>query len=52
MRGLAKLGVDITCVHAGGIRMMEAAMRGLTDGTPEGEETTFTFSNHATDFHK
>ena len=37
MRGLAKLGVDLTCVHAaGGIRMMEAAMRGLEEGTPEG----------------
>ena len=37
MRGLAKLGVDLTCVHAaGGIRMMEAAMRGLKVGTPEG----------------
>ena len=37
MRGLAKLGVDVTCVHAaGGIRMMEAAMRGLEEGTPEG----------------
>ncbi|GEK36133.1 MULTISPECIES: orotidine-5'-phosphate decarboxylase [Enterococcus] len=39
MRGLAKLGVDITCVHAaGGIRMMEAAMRGLASGTPEGKQ--------------
>ena len=37
MRGLAKLGVDVICVHAaGGIRMMEAAMRGLEEGTPEG----------------
>lgn len=37
MRGLAKLGVDVTCVHAaGGILMMEAAMRGLEEGTPEG----------------
>lgn len=37
MRGLTKLGVDVTCVHAaGGIRMMEAAMRGLEEGTPEG----------------
>ena len=37
MWGLAKLGVDLTCVHAaGGIRMMEAAMRGLEEGTPEG----------------
>lgn len=37
MRGLAKLGVDVTCIHAaGGIRMMEAAMRGLEEGTPEG----------------
>ncbi|EGP5030415.1 orotate phosphoribosyltransferase [Enterococcus faecium] len=37
MRGLAKLGVDVTCVHAaGGIRMMEAAMCGLEEGTPEG----------------
>lgn len=39
MRGLAKLGVDITCVHAaGGIRMMEAAMHGLVSGTPEGKQ--------------
>ncbi len=37
MRGLAKLGIDVTCVHAaGGIRMMEAAMRGLEEGTSEG----------------
>lgn len=37
MRGLAKLGIDVTCVHAaGGIRMMEAAIRGLEEGTPEG----------------
>ena len=36
MTGLAKLGVDVTCVHAaGGIRMMEAALRGLEAGTPE-----------------
>ena len=34
MRGLAKLGVDITCVHAaGGIKMMQAALRGLEEGT-------------------
>lgn len=33
MRGLAKLGVDMTNVHAaGGIEMMEAAKRGLGDG--------------------
>lgn len=39
MRGLARLGVDLTCVHAaGGVRMMEAAMRGLTEGTPMGKE--------------
>lgn len=39
MRGLAKLGVDITCVHAaGGIKMMQAALRGLEDGTPVGKK--------------
>ncbi|NLL74779.1 MAG: orotidine-5'-phosphate decarboxylase, partial [Erysipelothrix sp.] len=33
MRGLAKLGVDMTNIHAaGGIEMMEAAKRGLGDG--------------------
>src|SRR5690606_40044878 len=32
MRGLAKLGVDLTNVHAaGGIEMMQAAKRGLGD---------------------
>ncbi|MFV0557154.1 MAG: orotidine-5'-phosphate decarboxylase [Enterococcus sp.] len=37
MRGLASLGVDITCVHAaGGVKMMEAALRGLEEGTPMG----------------
>ncbi|MBL1228559.1 orotidine-5'-phosphate decarboxylase [Enterococcus sp. BWB1-3] len=40
MKGLAKLGVDMTNVHAaGGIRMMEAAKRGLEAGTKEGAET-------------
>ena len=39
MRGLAGLGVDITCVHAaGGVKMMAAAMRGLEEGTPMGKE--------------
>ncbi|WP_122644956.1 orotidine-5'-phosphate decarboxylase [Enterococcus mediterraneensis] len=39
MRGLAGLGVDITCVHAaGGVKMMEAALRGLEEGTPMGKE--------------
>lgn len=39
MRGLAGLGVDITNVHAaGGVRMMEAALRGLEEGTPMGQE--------------
>lgn len=39
MRGLAKLGVDITCVHAaGGIKMMQAALRGLEEGTPAGKK--------------
>lgn len=33
MRGLAKLGVDMTNIHAaGGIEMMKAAKRGLGDG--------------------
>jgi orotidine-5'-phosphate decarboxylase len=39
MRGLAKLGVDMTNVHAsGGKSMMEAALKGLKDGTPEGKQ--------------
>jgi orotidine-5'-phosphate decarboxylase len=39
MRGLAKLGVDMTNVHAsGGKAMMEAALKGLHDGTPEGKQ--------------
>ncbi|OJG83913.1 orotidine 5-phosphate decarboxylase [Enterococcus ratti] len=39
MRGLAKLGIDITCVHAaGGIKMMQAALRGLEEGTPKGKK--------------
>lgn len=34
MRGLSKLGVDMTNLHAaGGIEMMEAARRGFGDGT-------------------
>lgn len=38
MRGLAKLGVDLTNVHAaGGKAMMEAALNGLREGTPEGK---------------
>jgi orotidine-5'-phosphate decarboxylase len=37
MRGLAKLGVDMTNVHAsGGKFMMEAALKGLKEGTPNG----------------
>ncbi|OJG28167.1 orotidine 5-phosphate decarboxylase [Enterococcus caccae] len=37
MIGLAKLGVDITNVHAaGGIKMMEAAKSGLKKGTQKG----------------
>lgn len=40
MKGLAKLGVDMTNVHAaGGIKMMEAAKRGLKAGKPDGSET-------------
>lgn len=39
MRGLAKLGVDLVNVHAaGGQAMMEAAMAGLMEGTPHGQE--------------
>ena len=39
MRGLAKLGVDMTNVHAsGGKAMMEAALKGLSEGTPEGKQ--------------
>ncbi|HAM62537.1 MAG: orotidine 5'-phosphate decarboxylase [Firmicutes bacterium GWF2_51_9] len=38
MRGLAKLGIDLTNVHAaGGKAMMEAALNGLREGTPEGK---------------
>lgn len=38
MRGLAKLGVDLVNVHAaGGKKMMEAALEGLIEGTPEGK---------------
>lgn len=36
MRNIAALGIDMTNVHAaGGIRMMEAALRGLTDGAAD-----------------
>ena len=39
MKNIAKLGVEITNVHAaGGIKMMEAARRGL-DSTEEGKKT-------------
>lgn len=39
MRGIAGLGTDITNVHAaGGVRMMEAALRGLEEGTPMGQK--------------
>ncbi|WP_423253074.1 orotidine-5'-phosphate decarboxylase [Melissococcus plutonius] len=39
MYGLAKLGVDLTCVHdAGGIQMMSAAINGLENGTPTGQK--------------
>jgi orotidine-5'-phosphate decarboxylase len=39
MTGLAKLGVDITNVHAaGGIKMMEAAKLGLKKGTAPGQQ--------------
>lgn len=39
MRSLAKLGVDMTNVHAsGGIKMMEAGLRGLTEGPGERRE--------------
>lgn len=38
MKGLAKLGVNLVNVHAaGGSKMMEAAMEGLIEGTPEGQ---------------
>lgn len=37
MKGLAKLGVRMTNVHAaGGVEMMKAAKEGLTEGTAEG----------------
>lgn len=40
MKRLAALGVSLTNVHAaGGIEMMEAAKRGLADGTPIGQES-------------
>lgn len=39
MRGLAKLDVDLVNVHAaGGKKMMQAAIEGLEDGTPEGKK--------------
>lgn len=39
MHGLAKLGVDMTNVHAsGGKAMMEAALKGLKEGTPAGKK--------------
>lgn len=39
MGGIAKLGVSLTNVHAaGGQKMMRAALKGLTDGTPAGQE--------------
>lgn len=38
MKGIAKLGVALTNVHAaGGKEMMEAAYRGLKEGTPTGQ---------------
>lgn len=40
MRGIAKMGVKITNVHAaGGVEMMQAAKQGLTEGTKEGQVT-------------
>ena len=39
MRGLAKLGIDMVNVHAaGGTKMIQAALKGLREGTPEGHE--------------
>jgi len=39
MKGLAKLDIDLVNVHAaGGLRMMEAALEGLVEGTPAGKE--------------
>ncbi len=39
MRGLAKLGVDMVNIHAaGGKNMMEAAIKGLKDGTPDNKQ--------------
>ena len=39
MKGLAKLGVNLVNVHAaGGSHMMQAAMEGLIEGTPVGQE--------------
>lgn len=38
MRGIAKMGVKITNVHAaGGVEMMQAAKQGLTEGTKENQ---------------
>lgn len=39
MKGIAKLGVDMINVHAaGGLKMMEAAIEGLEQGTPPGKQ--------------
>ncbi len=39
MKGLAKLDVDLVNVHAaGGKKMMEEALAGLIEGTPEGKQ--------------
>jgi len=39
MRNLAKLGIDMVNVHASGtVPMMEAAMAGLEEGTPQGSK--------------
>ena len=38
MRGIAKMGVKITNVHAaGGVEMMQAAKQGLSEGTKENQ---------------
>ena len=48
MKGIAKLGVKLTNVHAaGGIQMMQAALKGLTEGSNgEGTDVNCSYAAH------